>query len=59
MKEGGPALFEGFTLLLLEVPKANDKKELAAEAMFAALHGILKPRVGMFARAPIQERISF
>lgn len=59
MKEGGSALFEGFTLLLLEVPKANDKKELAAEAMFAALHGILKPRVGMFARAPIQERISF
>jgi Type IV secretion-system coupling protein DNA-binding domain len=46
-------------LLLLEIPKANDKKELAAEAMFAALHGILKPKVGRFARAPIQERISF
>ena len=31
------------TLLLLEIPRANDKKELAAEQMFAALHGILKP----------------
>lgn len=50
---------ENYILLLLEVPKANDKKELAAEAMFAALHGILKPRIGMFSRAPIQERISF
>ena len=50
---------ERYTLLLLEIPKANDKKELAAEAMFAALHGILKPKIGVFARAPIQERISF
>jgi len=31
------------TILLLEVPRTNDKKELAAEQMFAALHGILKP----------------
>jgi hypothetical protein len=31
------------SLLLLEIPRANDKKELAAEQMFAALHGILKP----------------
>ncbi len=31
------------TLLLLEIPRTNDKKELAAEQMFAALHGILKP----------------
>ena len=46
-------------LLILEIPKANDKKELAAEAMFAALHGILKPKIGVFARTPIQERISF
>jgi hypothetical protein len=55
----GGLIPENYTLLLLEVPKANDKKELAAEAMFAALHGILKPRIGMFSRAPIQERISF
>ncbi len=32
-------------LLLLEIPRTNDKKELAAEQMFASLHGILKPRV--------------
>lgn len=32
-------------LLLLEIPRTNDKKELAAEQMFAALHGILKPRL--------------
>ncbi len=32
------------TLLVLEIPRTNDKKELAAEQMFAALHGILKPK---------------
>lgn len=32
-------------LLLLEIPRTNDKKELAAEQMFAALHGILKPKI--------------
>lgn len=56
---GGETSMQPHALLVLEIPKANDKKELAAEAMFAALHGILKPRVGRFARAPIQERISF
>ncbi|MCL2002339.1 hypothetical protein FWG76_02955, partial [Candidatus Saccharibacteria bacterium] len=29
-------------LLLLEIPKNNDKKELAAEQLFAPLHGILR-----------------
>jgi hypothetical protein len=56
---GEENLLQPHKLLLLEIPKANDKKELAAEAMFAALHGILKPRVGMFSREPVQERISF
>lgn len=56
---GGDTQTVPHKLLLLEIPKANDKKELAAEAMFAALHGVLKPRIGMFARAPIQENISF
>lgn len=32
------------SLLLLEIPRTNDRKELAAEQMFAALHGILKPK---------------
>ena len=37
------------TLLLVEVPRTNDKKELSAEQMFAALHGILKPvKAGLF-----------
>ena len=30
------------SLLILEIPKANDKSELAAEQMFASLHGILR-----------------
>lgn len=29
-------------LLMLEIPKTNDKSELAAEQMFASLHGILR-----------------
>ena len=29
-------------LLVLEIPKANDKQELAAEQLFASLHGILR-----------------
>ena len=28
-------------LLILEIPRANDKSELAAEQMFASLHGCL------------------
>ena len=31
-------------LLVLEIPRTNDKKELAAEQMFASLHGILRDR---------------
>lgn len=31
-------------LLMLEIPKANDKKELAAEQLFASLHGILRDK---------------
>ena len=33
-----------YTLLMLEVPRTNDKKELAAEQMLAALHGILRTK---------------
>ena len=33
------------TLLVLEIPKANDKSELAAEQLFASLHGILRDRL--------------
>lgn len=48
------------SVLLLQVPRTNDKKELAAEQMFAALHGLLtRPKSrGVFGRH-INERISF
>jgi hypothetical protein len=46
-------------VLLLQVPRTNDKKELAAEQMFASLHGLLMfPSQKMF-RAPQRVRISF
>ena len=46
-------------LLLVEVPKTNDKKELSAEQMFAALHGIYKPKTGFFSNNIEQDHISF
>ncbi|HSX36887.1 MAG TPA: hypothetical protein VLG13_02085, partial [Patescibacteria group bacterium] len=46
-------------VLLLQVPRTNDKKELAAEQMFASLHGLLtQPSHKMF-QAAQRERISF
>ena len=44
-------------LLLLQIPRTNDKKELAAEQMFAALHGILKPKREVV--KGLQDHISF
>ena len=46
-------------LLLLEIPRANDKKELAAEQMFAALHGILRPKAELMREGILQEHVSF
>lgn len=46
-------------LLLVEIPRTNDKKELAAEQMFAALHGILKPAKELWRDGLSQEHISF
>lgn len=46
-------------LLVLEVPRNNEKKELAAEQMFASLHGILRSRKELAAEGGIQEHISF
>src|ERR1035437_2491875 len=46
-------------VLLLQVPRTNEKKELAAEQMFASLHGLLTmPAKGRF-KPPTRERISF
>jgi hypothetical protein len=44
-------------LLMLEVPRTNDKKELAAEQMLAALHGILRSKKEIRASGTIQEHI--
>lgn len=45
-------------LLMLEVPRTNDKKELAAEQMLAALHGILRTRRDLRLSGTLQEHIS-
>ncbi|MEX1995604.1 MAG: DUF87 domain-containing protein, partial [Candidatus Saccharimonadales bacterium] len=45
-------------LLMLEVPRTNDKKELAAEQMLAALHGILRPKKELRLSGTLQEHIS-
>lgn len=46
-------------LLLIEVPRDNEKKELSAEQMFASLHGILRPKSELQREGSIQEHISF
>ena len=46
-------------LLLIEVPKDNEKKELSAEQMFASLHGILRPKSELVKEGSLQEHISF
>lgn len=46
-------------LLILEIPKANDKSELAAEQLFASLHGILRDRNELKQTGGIQEHLSF
>lgn len=46
-------------LLVLEIPRANDKKELAAEQMFASLHGILRNKRELAVQGGLQEHISF
>jgi len=46
-------------VLLLQVPRTNEKKELAAEQMFASLHGLLTiPQPGFFKNV-LRERLSF
>jgi len=46
-------------LLALEIPKANDKSELAAEQLFASLHGILRDRNELRQSGGYQEHLSF
>lgn len=47
------------TLLVLEIPRANDKSELAAEQLFASLHGILRDREELKKSGGVQEHLSF
>jgi len=50
---------ESGVVLLLQVPRTNEKKELAAEQMFASLHGLLTiPTPGLLKSAR-RERLSF
>lgn len=46
-------------LLIMEIPKANDKSELAAEQLFASLHGILRDRQELKLNGGVQEHLSF
>lgn len=47
------------TLLVLEIPKTNDKSELAAEQLFASLHGILRDAAELKRTGGVQEHLSF
>lgn len=46
-------------LLILEIPKTNDKQELAAEQLFASLHGILRDKAELKENGGYQEHLSF
>ncbi len=47
-------------VLLLQVPRTNEKKELAAEQMLASLHGLLiSTQAALFGTKTRRERISF
>lgn len=46
-------------LLMLEIPRTNDKKELAAEQLFASLHGILRDKAQLKSSGGVQEHLSF
>ena len=55
----GEAHDDSGVVLLLQVPRTNEKKELAAEQMFASLHGLLTiPTPGLL-KAAKRERLSF
>jgi hypothetical protein len=47
------------TLLALEIPRTNDKTELAAEQLMASLHGILRDRKELRLTGGMQEHVSF
>jgi hypothetical protein len=57
--QGNVARDDDGVVLLLQVPRTNEKKELAAEQMFASLHGLLTiPQQGLL-KSAVRERLSF
>ena len=50
---------DDIVVLLLQVPRTNDKKELAAEQMFASLHGLLNFSPDKLLSSGKRVRISF
>ena len=48
-----------YITLSLEIPRTNDKKELAAEQMFASLHGILRSKKELEKSGEAQDHLSF
>jgi hypothetical protein len=46
-------------LLMLEVPRSNDRDEAAAEELFASLHGMLRSKRELITEGNIQEHLSF
>ncbi|MDB5163995.1 MAG: hypothetical protein JWS12_613 [Candidatus Saccharibacteria bacterium] len=53
-----PPLRPDGVVLLLQIPRTNEKKELAAEQMFASLHGLLSSEKKMF-QAALRDTLSF
>ena len=59
-KKSGVATESDGAVLLLQVPRTNEKKELAAEQMLASLHGLLlSSQNTTFSSKSIRERVSF
>ena len=58
LRRAAKAVTHQQVLLMLEVPRTNDKKELAAEQMLAALHGILRTKKDLRMSGTLQEHIS-
>ncbi len=58
-KSQNAATVDKGAVLLLQIPRTNEKKELAAEQMFASLHGLLTTAEKTFFKTSVHERISF
>lgn len=59
-KKQAPVTEDDGTVLLLQVPRTNEKKELAAEQMLASLHGLLlSSEATRFSSKSVRERLSF